>query len=228
MIKRQEEWKTVDDLYQCPICGKKFSKNGICSHIWRMHDEQGKLFDTTKYLPGSGVEGWNKGLTKDTDLRVRLSSESLKRSIELNGCKLKGRKLSPQHILKISLGAQRGIKNGTWNLGNSWVKRYEYQSLMNGKVYLMGKWELEYAKYLDSSGIKWERNTKKFRYVSDLLPNESKIGYYIPDFYLVDEDSYVEIKGYETNLDHSKWEQFPMKLKVLRYHDLKNLGLKIY
>ena len=57
--------------------------------------------------------------------------------------------------------------------------------------------------------------------------NKSKIGYYKPDFYLVDENLYIEVKGYETDLDHDKWSQFPHQLKVLRGKDLLEMGLEI-
>ena len=87
---------------------------------------------------------------------------------------------------------------------------------------MMGKWELEYAKYLDSNHIQWKWNQNRFKYITG-----SKTGYYKPDFYLIDEDVYVEIKGYETKLDQVKWEQFPNTLKVLRGKDLLELGVKI-
>lgn len=56
---------------------------------------------------------------------------------------------------------------------------------------------------------------------------EGKERKYTPDFYLVDSDEYVEIKGYKTDKDAAKWEQFPehRKLKVLRGEDL--IALKI-
>ena len=89
----------------------------------------------------------------------------------------------------------------------------------------MGKWELEYAKYLDSNNIKWKLNQKRFKYTSEYLP--TKTGFYKPDFHLIDEDLFVEIKGYESRADQDKWSQFPYKLKILRGQDLLDLGLKI-
>lgn len=40
--------------------------------------------------------------------------------------------------------------------------------------------------------------------------------FYTPDFYLVDEKSYLEVKGYETALDHAKWRAFTERLIVWR------------
>lgn len=59
--------------YICPECGREYSKNGIGSHYWRNHTEEGQKFDPNcnrEYIKGARV-AWNKGLTKETDERVR-------------------------------------------------------------------------------------------------------------------------------------------------------------
>ena len=91
----------------------------------------------------------------------------------------------------------------------------------------MGRWELEYAKYLDRNDIEWRRPKEKFYYEFEGL--KSGNGYYIPDFYLVKEQIYVEIKGYETDKDRAKWKWFPKDLnfKVLKRQELIDLGLDI-
>lgn len=61
---------------ECPYCNKMFSKKGIGSHIWRCHGE-GQGFSPTK---GKSHTPWNKGLTKETDDRVRKHSEGLRKS----------------------------------------------------------------------------------------------------------------------------------------------------
>ena len=54
---------------------------------------------------------------------------------------------------------------------------------------------------------------------------DNKKSRYIPDFYLIDEDLYVEIKGYETDKDRAKWLYFPYKLLVLKARELFELGV---
>lgn len=90
-----------------------------------------------------------------------------------------------------------------------------YESPTAGRVFLQSTYELEYAKRLDSQGISWVRNKKKFPYVF-----EGKLKNYYPDFYLVDEDVYVEVKGYQTERDLAKWKHFPYKLKIITGKDL--------
>ena len=77
-------------------------------------------------------------------------------------------------------------------------------------------WEVEYAKYLDKSSIKWLYESKTFD-----LGNTT----YTPDFYLPESDTYVEIKGYESDVFIKKFKYFKniftnIKIKLLKYEDL--------
>jgi len=101
-------------------------------------------------------------------------------------------------------------------------KRCSYTSKIAGKVMLDSTWELEYAKYLDENKIKWKRNLIKFPY-----HYRNRLCYYIPDFYLIEEDVYIEVKGYQTKRDDAKWNEFPYKLIILKKEELIELGLDI-
>ena len=101
-------------------------------------------------------------------------------------------------------------------------KRTVYVSKIAGVVKLDSSWELQYAKYLDENNIKWKRNLIMFPYMY-----RRKMFYYIPDFYLIDEDVYIEIKGYQRAKDAAKWRDFPYKLIVLKKQELLKLGLDI-
>lgn len=81
---------------------------------------------------------------------------------------------------------------------------------------------MEYVKYLDEQNINWKRNWIKFPYEID-----DKIKYYIPDFYLIDTDEYIEIKGFERENDKFKWKDFPFKLTILKYDELKSKGINV-
>lgn len=111
-------------------------------------------------------------------------------------------------------GFQRKIEAG-WRPHTRKRIRYTY----NGNQF-DGSWEAAYARYLDQHNTKWIRNEEKFEYFF-----EDRIHFYFPDFYLVDTDEYVEIKGYTSAKDLAKWEQFPRdkKLKVLREKELSSL-----
>lgn len=116
--------------------------------------------------------------------------------------------------------SKNGGYKGNSNAGK--CKTVRYHSKIAGHVYLQGTWEVKYAKYLDENKINWKRNLKSFKYNF-----KGKILRYYPDFYLVDTDEYIEIKGYIREKDSYKWKDFPHKLTVLMKKDLKKLGIKI-
>ena len=118
---------------------------------------------------------------------------------------------------KISKTIQKKVAEGTWHTSLAKKMHINY----NG-VDLHGKWELEYARYLDEHHIEWTRPKDRFSYVL-----EGKPRWYTPDFYLVATKEFVEIKGYETEKDRAKWSQFPATLIVLKEQDLKDLGIDI-
>ncbi len=106
-------------------------------------------------------------------------------------------------------GSGRGIK--TW-----------YNSIIAGRVYLRSTYELRYVTCLDRIGVKWEQNVKGFEYLW-----ENKKHLYYPDFYLIDEKCFIEVKGFKTEKDQAKWEQFPYKLCIIYLKELEQLEEKL-
>lgn len=94
-------------------------------------------------------------------------------------------------------------------------KKIRYVSSICGEVLVDGNWELEVAKFLDENNIKWNRNKIRFEY-----DDNGKIRHYTPDFYLTDNNSYLEVKGYETELDRIKWKQFKFPLFIFRKKEI--------
>lgn len=109
------------------------------------------------------------------------------------------------------------VENGEWHVSLAKDHHYNYKG-----VDLHGKWELKYAKWLDENQIRWQRCKDSFSYYY-----EGKTRRYTPDFYLIDTDEYVEIKGYKTEKDEAKWSQFPeyRTLIVLLEDDLKAMNV---
>lgn len=118
---------------------------------------------------------------------------------------------------KVSETINAKVASGTWHTSLAKNMHIDY----NGSD-LHGKWEYAYAKYLDSNNIEWVRASDRFEYFFN-----GKYHFYTPDFYLVNSETFVEIKGYKTAKDDAKWEQFPKdkNLVILRYNDLLKLGI---
>lgn len=151
---------------------------------------------------------------------------SNKEAAKIQGKKRQGTTLSEEHKRKISKTVNKRVQQGTWHYSFSKVRSHKYKSKYAGEVNLMGSWEYLFAQYLDKNNIPWRRPKEKFYYEFDGL--KSGKGYYVPDFYLIEEDLYIEIKGYETDKDRAKWKWFPLQLKILKEQDLKkDYNLKI-
>lgn len=186
---------------KCEICGKEYSKMGIGSHIWRSHGN-GK-----NHNPCKNRSSWNKGLTKETDDRVKKNGETFSKRCSDGIIKpsFLGRKHTQETIEKLKKNAG-GYRKGSGHGKKGWYKGYWCDS----------SWELAFIIYCLDHNISIIRNTKKFEYVHN---NEKHL--YIPDF-IVD-DTYVEIKGFINQYTESKIEQFPHKLLVLYKKDLKQV-----
>lgn len=133
-----EKYK-INDEYICPYCNLKFSKFGIGSHIWKRHTEAGINFTWTQ-------TAWNKGLTKETDDRVKNNGESIRKLHKSNP------ELWPKRIHTVAtkkllskLMTDRH-KNGTaWNIGKSrWNNEPSYPEQFFSKVIVSHFEDIEY------------------------------------------------------------------------------------
>ena len=171
----------VNEKYKCPYCEKEFTKNGIGTHIWRMHGE-GKNFNPNKGYKDGSRTTWNKGLTKETNDIINKSSIKLSERYkkgELIGS-FTGKKHSKKFKEKMSKIA---INKGFGGVTQSrWIK---YKGKTLGSSY-----ELKVVKDLDKNNIKWD-TCNRFPYID----NKGKLRTYTPDIYLIDYDIYLEPKN---------------------------------
>lgn len=88
---------------------------------------------------------------------------------------------------------------------------------------LKGTWEFEVAKYLDDNSIRWTNIIESpFEYEW----NEG-VHLYFPDFYLIDHDFYIEVKGYERDRDREKWKTVK-NLIVIRKKEINEIKMGLY
>lgn len=91
-----------------------------------------------------------------------------------------------------SKGNQARSPKGSWY-------RTKYKG-NKGSFWMRSGWEVAFANWLDHYGISWEYETKRFWL--------RKGRYYTPDFYLPDQDEYVELKGWLSKKDERKMLRF--------------------
>lgn len=190
--------KNETERWICKICNGQFHKNGIKNHI------RGHL----KLVKGiKGRKVWNTGLTKANDQRLIKSAKTY--TTKFNEGKIKhnkGIKISEETRLKLKQNAG-GIREGSGFGKKGWYKEFRCDST----------WELAFVIYCLDHNIKIVRNKQSFEYIFE--NNKHK---YYPDFILED-GSYVEIKGYLRDNDKEKIKQFPhyliviMKSKIKKY-----------
>lgn len=171
----------------CSYCGVEFTKppclvgpkNNFCS---RSCSDKGRSKENLKKLGKSPEErqnrsnymkqAWAQGL-RNNDALVQSSKSP------------EGRKRSSENLLKQYREGTRvsPIKSGHYSIKTS------YKGIL-----MRSKLEVRYAESLDEQGITWLYEPKRF-WLEELNCS------YLPDFYLPDKDTYIEVKGWEQGLE---------------------------
>ncbi len=198
----------IKSYKKCGHCDKEIVSSRHKVHESKCPKQQAdKLNKPGKAGRPIGMPAWNKGLTKETNERVKLNSESLSKTL------------------------QKKVLDGTYiprRMGNDARRRLsEEQSLRNrggrskwfvvNGIKVQGTWEYNIALKLNELGIVWSKpktNSDLFKYELD-----GKIKSYAPDFYLPKENIYLEVKGYWWGNDREKMQavisQHPMKQIII-------------
>jgi len=151
------------------------------------------------------------GIEKATIIREKMSNSLIGHKWITDAETMKNFKL------KASIRAYKRHAEG-WQGAIGRCKKIKYFSPIAGEVTLDGGWELIVAKYFDKMNIKWTKNKKRFKYIF-----ENKDRFYTPDFYLFDSNLYIEVKGYETDLDRAKWAQFTENIEIWKKEKIKEI-----
>lgn len=147
----------------------------------------------TEFKKGQGA--WNKGLTKESDKRVKKYGISISKS-------------------RIKKQTAKGKKNGMYGKKAKHGKRIKYKG-----SYMRSTWEIAYAKYCIINHIKYRYEPKVFEIVYK-YNNIKKEGTYRPDFYLPKQDLWIEIKGWWRDDAKVKFNAFKkqyskIKIKII-------------
>jgi len=148
----------------------------------------------------------------------------------------KGKKHKPESIEKISKNHRdmKGKKNHMFGKpkadGAGHCKKYYYNSPFQGVVCLKGSYEYKLALYLDRNNILWLYEPKAFPMTIN-INGKDKETTYRPDFLLLRESKFIEVKGYLDEEHRIKMDKFreiyKFNLEVLRKDDLQKLGIDL-
>lgn len=129
-----------------------------------------------------------------------------------------------EHSLRMKEIVLKNSSSYTKNSVSGRVKLYEVNS-SSGLTKVKGTWELKVATWLNNNNVKWTNEIKKpFEYFWN-----DRIHFYYPDFFLVDYNLFIEVKGYETERDRLKWLSCE-NLIILKKEEISDLDrfLKTY
>lgn len=182
-----------------------------CAHCHKEKDPR-----TKKYC-SKACEGLARTKIKDisccicTKIFKPRNKDSKYCNLECLRLSMVGKPKSEEHRKKLSEAALKRDMSGKNNPhygkpaahGNGcWHTNWENQT-----GYLRSSWELAYAKYLDELKIPYLMEHKAFP-ITYNYNNEIKEGTYRPDFYLTNEDKFIEIKGWWRDDAKEKFEAF--------------------
>lgn len=224
-IYLQEEWLKANGKYACPHCNEEFSKKGICNHIFLQHTDKGKDYKNNKFSNESVKlkMGWSRGLTKETDNRVKKAAEQQKEFYSTGKFKhpFLGRNLTAEHKEKLSIAQSNLIESGGGSNNFKHVKYYKNINIIGDEYSLRGGYELKISNWLNEKNILWTKGNN-FKYKINGV-NKT----YVPDFYLPEFDYYLETKGYYPEKDKIKMklvlEQNDINLEIIFKDTIENL-----
>ena len=159
-----------------------------------------------------GLDVWNKGIPWSKSMKERISK------------KLKGIKLSDITRKRMS-EAHKGLRGHKLNCQCSACKARRGEQFVNIVTYknikMRSTWEAKFAEYLDKEGLHWKYEPKQFKLSDGSI--------YIPDFYIIEFNKWVEIKGFLWKKSKQKMDlfkkEYDVHFELLRKEDLQRLGI---
>lgn len=196
-----------EKVVSCIECKREFCLLGIAAHVWKVHGE-GRFRKRGKNKNPSSLKGKSyEEIYGKEKAQIRIAKSKMQTGINT----WERMSHEKQEQARQQKRAQIHARYATgWLPKAGRCKKITYISPIAGKISVDGSWELLAAKYFDFMSFSWKRNTKRFNYIN--LKGEQS--YYIPDFYIENWKCFIEVKGYETDLDFCKWKQFKEKLLI--------------
>ena len=203
-----DECKKENDAKYCKICGKKLNDDLKCENQF-CNEHHIQTFETLiKYFTFDknklGTEEAEQEFYRIKDMLYDMYWKQQMSSSQI--CKVfnypSGSRLINNVFFRLNIPAKKikdavkeAIKNGVVtynNVSNNQYKSSHHTTWDNKTVYLRSSYEEDYAQLLDASKIKYEVEKLRIEYY-DSQEQEKRTA--IPDFYLVDTNTIVEIKS---------------------------------
>lgn len=220
-LAKEKSKPKMDVPGNCCYCGKYcYNQNSLHNHEIRCKDNPNRKVQThTGGGWSKGTPPWNKGLTADTDERVRRSAESVKKAINIlkikHPEKFAGRAKTPEaeerRRINIGIGMRKSSNCGGKRQGSGRGKKGWYKGFFCDSTY-----ELVYVIYNIDNGIKFKKCDRIYTY-----QYKGETHKYYPDFELAD-GTIIETKGYHSEVVDIKAASVTDRpIKILYEKDLQ-------
>lgn len=257
-ITKRDKYYTEKDIELLKRCYDKYSMNDLAEMLGR---SESNIFRKMKELGLKKTHRVHNTINPKkqhiyTDEEKRKMSEITKKMIKEKGHPkgFKGHKHTLEERKKISINAKNWwkqvdlstlekrnlkqretrIKNGTLNPMKN--QSNPYSRTKSGKrkdlnnTYFRSSWEANIARYYNYLGIKWEYEPKTFIFQNITRGSVS----YTPDFYLPDEDKWIEVKGWMDSKSKTKLKRFEKqypeeykKLQIIQQKEYSEIKRKV-
>lgn len=108
-------------------------------------------------------------------------------------------------------------------------KRFLFVKKDGGTIFMRSSYEVGFAEWMDSRGMKWEYESKTFPIGKGKLRGWT----YTPDFFIADENRYVDVKGFFRPKQKDRIDRFvtmypDIRLDIFDEQYLMSLGVKTH
>ena len=185
------------EILNCQFCYKEYNtKKSLKSHQIRCKLNPNKK-EWNSWRPTSC---WNKGLTKQTDNRIKKACENFHKKFENGEIKITGHKHTKETKQILSKKRSEYLASAKNAGGFKDIGWYKVTNINDGEYIVRGLWEYNVALKLNEQNILWIRNQYLNYFINDVKKT------YNPDFYLPELNEYIEVKGYFSDKDKIKMD----------------------
>ena len=202
---------SIHQIFYCKYCGKECKNlNSLKQHECRCKENPNRINVFIDNF-NKNRNAWNKGLNKETDIRLKKHNDKYRTNQKLGLHKTSGHPHTEETKRKLSISAKKHHLGGYHLNGHrksikGWYKNFHCDST----------YELVYLIYCLDHNINIKKCDKVYKYFY-----EGKYHKYYPDF-IINNDTIIELKGYHNELVDLKAQSVTdMKYKILYKKDLQ-------
>jgi hypothetical protein len=190
--KKTSQYKIDEKIYRCE-CGKEYDNHqSLNAHFSHCLIHRNGVPTIRKYQHQKGImHGWEKFSKEEIEEIHSKAGKSYSKNI-------KSGKTVPSFKNKHhSIETKQKMSSSNDGRNNGYVKTKYYEVFCpyeNKMLKVQGTWELKYANYLNENNVNWTKS-KKINLKYKLFNTDYWHTYY-PDFYLIETQEYIEVKGY--------------------------------